>query len=74
MDDPPFIAYLRTCSTDPNNELAATLRGRTSSGLGVRPRVLAHDGDGTKVYGLNGKQVAKVLKTYDDAIQTLSLT
>jgi hypothetical protein len=68
MTDPPLIAYLRTCSTDPNEDLAATMQGRSSAGLGVRPRVLAHNEDGSKVYGLSGKQVAKVLATYDAAV------
>jgi hypothetical protein len=68
MVDPPLIAYLRTCSTDPDKTLAATIQGRSSRGLGVRPTVLAHEQDGSKVYGLSGKQVAKVLATYDEAV------
>jgi hypothetical protein len=67
IPDPPLIAYLRKCSTDPRKELAATIRGRSCAGLGIRPRLLA-DGGSENVYGLTGGQVAKLLKKYDEAI------
>lgn len=65
--EPSIISYLRNCSADPNNELAAVIKGKSCSGLGIRPKVLAYE-DKIKVYGLSGKQVSKVLETYDKAI------
>src|SRR5580704_7672532 len=65
MDEPSLISYLRTCDTSPNNELAATIKGNSTKNLGIRPRILAYNEDGSKVYGLNGKQVAKILAIYD---------
>lgn len=67
--EPPLIAHLRTCSTDPDEDLAATVTGRSFSGTGVRPRVLAYGEDGMNVYGLSGRQVAKLLATYDAAVK-----
>jgi hypothetical protein len=63
--EPPLIAYLRTCSTDPDEVLAATITGKSIRGMGIRPRVLSHGESGIKVYGLTGAQVAKVLSLYD---------
>jgi hypothetical protein len=63
--EPQFITYLRGCSTDSGKTLAATFVGRTSRGLGVRPRVLSHQENGEKVYGLSGPQVARILAMYD---------
>lgn len=66
--DPLLISYLRACSTDPKNELAATIKGTSCRGLGIRPRILAYEEDGINVYGLTGKQVSKVLDIYDKAV------
>jgi hypothetical protein len=65
MNDPTLISYLRTCDTSPNNELSATIVGKSCKNLGIRPRILAYNEDGSKIYGLTGKQVSKVLEIYD---------
>jgi hypothetical protein len=64
-NEPALISYLRTCDTSPDNELAATIIGNSVAGLKIRPRILSYNEDGTKVYGLTGKQVKILLKNYD---------
>lgn len=63
--EPPLVAYLRSKAIGPECELAATIKGRNPAHLGIRPRVLDTDADGTKVYGLSRKQVRKVLANWD---------
>jgi hypothetical protein len=63
--EPPLIAYLRSKAIGPEHELAATIQGKGAIRLGVRPRVLATNGDGTKVYGLSRSQVRAVVANWD---------
>lgn len=64
-DDPPLIAYLRGCSTDPANKHAATVKGYSTAALRILPRILAVEPGGDKVYALTGTQVKKLLDNYD---------
>lgn len=65
--DPPIIALIRRKLAHEfgDSDLFVTLVGRSMRGLGVRPRILAHNGDGTKVYGLSRDQAERVVAHYD---------
>lgn len=68
MSPSEFVALLedaiqRHAGRNPKT-LALTLVGRSGAAfreLGVRPEVLAHHEDGTKVYGFDLRQVEKML-------------
>jgi len=44
------------------SDIALTLVARSAKGLGVRPKILAHNENGEKVYGLTKKQCNYLLR------------
>lgn len=51
-----------------DDALALTAVGTSMRGLGVRPQILAENGDGTKIYGFTLKQVRKLIRIYEGAL------
>jgi hypothetical protein len=73
MAEPEIITHLRKqlaaaqekghAGADP----CATIVGRSAAALGIRPRVLAHNADGTKTYSLTVAQCKRTLDRFDAA-------